>query len=392
MRNRPRVLWIPHAPWAKLGGQRQQHLIRRLARDFEVHVLSWIQPRSLVALGRSRTYAPGALDRDVVVHEVALAPNAYRLAVRGYPPQWAVAPNQVFFRRHMRRVVAEHRFDVGVFASSHHFTGFPLPVPFPVVFDYVDLSPRPIEAAYCGLASAVLAASPFLADRAAQYCRPVALVPNGVDLALLRMSQASGVRLRVALGLGPVPVVSLIGLTASPSLYFVDAVARLVAQGQPAVFLAVGEGSLKGAIAARAAALGVRAILPGWVPPQEIAGYFGATDVGLYPGEDTPYFHAALPLKVLEYGAAGKPVVSTPVDAYDRLGLSHVRVAPPTAAAFARAMGEALRRPAIAGPAPGLESLDWDHLARRAATVLEGVLGRDTEAPDRGFGERATGG
>lgn len=399
LHDRPRVLWIPHAPWAKLAGQRPYHLIRRLCGQFEVHVLSWVQRRTLRALGHSRTYTPPEFAGHVVVHEVCLAPNVYRLAVRGYPPQLAVVPNQALFRRHMRRILSRHRFDLGVFASSHHFTGFPCSVTFPVVFDYLDLSPPHIEAAYCRTAAAVLAASPVLAARAAAHGCAVALVPNGVTISRFREAHAAGVRVRAALGLEQGQVVSLIGLTASPTPYYVDAVARLHREGARVTLLAVGEGPLRTAIAARAEALGVPVALPGWVPPEDVAGYFGATDVGLYPGEDTPYFRAALPLKVLEYGAAGKPVVSTPVDAYAPLGLAHATVVPPSADAFAAAIGQALRRPLARGPVPAVLALDWDRLAERAGAVLErtmascaGVRDGQTAVPLASPGGRINGG
>ena len=44
------------------------------------------------------------------------------------------------------------------------------------------------------------------------------------------------------------------------------------------------------------------------MPPSEVADFFAATDVGLYPGDKNAYFDAASPLKILEYTAAGKPV------------------------------------------------------------------------------------
>ena len=47
------------------------------------------------------------------------------------------------------------------------------------------------------------------------------------------------------------------------------------------------------------------------VPNAVVADYFIASDVGIYPGDASPYFDAACPIKVLEYSAAGKPVVAT---------------------------------------------------------------------------------
>jgi glycosyltransferase involved in cell wall biosynthesis len=366
MAQRPRLLWVPHGAWHALGGQRQHHLARRLADRFDIHVISWHQPRTVSGLGRARTYIWEAA--PVTVHEVALAPNVYRAATRGYPPQWALAFNQRLFRRHIAAVAAGG-VDAAIYSSSHHFTGYPpLAAAFPWVFDYVDLSPPDVERTYCAAAAAVLAASPALEAGARAHGRPVTLVPNGVDTQAYR--RADGRALRAALGLGGGALVSLIGLTCSPRLYFVDALARM-ARARPVALLAVGEGPLRSAIARRAAELGVPCRTPGWVDPARVPEYFAASDVGLYPGEDTPYFRSAAPLKVLEYLAAGRPVVSSRVEAWSGLGVSGVTTALATAEGFAQALSAVL---AGEGAAPGgLDGLDWDQLAGRVADVLDGV-------------------
>lgn len=365
--SRTRLLWIPHAPWHKLGGQRPQHLAQRLAERFEVHVVSWRQPKAPCVLGAYRR--SGWSGTDVTVHEVTLAPNIYVLGGRRYPPQWVLGVNQAIFRRHVRRVLAGG-CDVGIFASSHHFTGYPPLAPgFPWLFDYLDLSPAAVERAYCSAASGVLAASCALAERAARYGRPVWLLPNGVHPQPYR--QADGGPVRAAIGAGPAVVISLIGLTCSPRLYFVEALAR-VARQRPVLLLAVGDGPMRPAIARRAQALGLPCATPGWVDPAHIPPYFAASDLGLYPGDDTPYFRAAAPLKVLEYLAAGRPVVSSPVDLWRQLGLDGVTTAAPTAEAFARAVTTVLAAPAATGAVPA--RLTWDGLAARLGDRLADLV------------------
>lgn len=373
---RPRILWIPHGAWHTLGGQRQQHLAARLASHFELHVISWRQPKTFVGLGASRRYEWGV--PAVHVHEVTLAPNVYRLAGRRYPPQWAVAPNQVLFARHVRAVAAQG-FAAGICSSSHHFTGYPpLVQGFPWLFDYVDLSPPAVERHYCAAAAGVLAVSPTLAERARRYGRPVALIPNGVDPAPYR--SADGLGVRAAIGAGEASVVSLIGLTCSPSLYFVDALAA-VARTRRVFLLAVGEGETRRQIARRAQALGVPCATPGWVEPGAIHPYFAATDIGLYPGDDSPYFRSASPLKVLEYLAAGRPVVSSPVDAWSDLGLTGVTTASATAEGFAGAIRGVLEG---RGPRPGgVEALTWDGLATRLTEVLARLVAAPSPAGRR---------
>ena len=102
------------------------------------------------------------------------------------------------------------------------------------------------------------------------------------------------------------------------------------------IFLLVGDGGELGeAMLRRAREHGLRVVATGPVPPSEVADYFAATDVGLYPGDQTAYFDAACPLKVLEYTAAGKPVVATDLAELRSWGFPNVLLAPPTAEAFA---------------------------------------------------------
>lgn len=370
---KPRLLWIPHAPWPKLSGQRQYHLVRRLTNLFEIHVITWTQPKDkqLLAVGSSCVREDPDIS-DVRLHEVILAPNVYRILRPEYPPDWALALNQWLFRKHIAKVIRMHEFQVGLFSSSHHFTGYPLlNCGFPYVFDYLDLSPLSVEAQYCAGASAIISISPALAQRAKRYGHPVAIIPNGVDIE--RYTRADGQALRARLGLKGRVIISLIGLTASPTLYFIDAIAQIKDKWNP-VFLAVGDGPLRSAIERRCADLGVEAVLPGWVDPREIPEYFAATDLGLYPGDDTPYFHAAVPLKILEYTAAGKPVVSNRVDMCKEFGLHNVTMVPATKNTFAEAMNRALR--CNRWREVSIERFDWDYLAEQTATLLYEVMSK----------------
>ncbi|WP_305784091.1 glycosyltransferase [Symbioplanes lichenis] len=75
----------------------------------------------------------------------------------------------------------------------------------------------------------------------------------------------------------------------------------------------------------------------------ELPGYLRVIDVGLTPYADTAFNRASFPLKTLEYLAAGRDVVSTPLPANEWLGSSLVTVAA-GAADFAAAVRGALGR------------------------------------------------
>src|SRR5204862_3659669 len=112
-------------------------------------------------------------------------------------------------------------------------------------------------------------------------------------------------------------------------------------------------------------------------PHDEVAAYFKATDVGLYPGDANAYFDAACPIKVLEYSAAGRPVVATDLAELRRLALPNVLLAPPEPRAFGAAIVRALRDPV---PLANVYPFDWEVLTTTfedacAAIVSEGRVG-----------------
>jgi teichuronic acid biosynthesis glycosyltransferase TuaH len=79
-------------------------------------------------------------------------------------------------------------------------------------------------------------------------------------------------------------------------------------------------------------------------PPSAVPGIMASLDAGIVPYSIHPFNRKSFPIKILQYLAAGLPVVSTPNGATDELG-EHVLVAedPPS---FGAAVGRALDRSA----------------------------------------------
>jgi glycosyltransferase involved in cell wall biosynthesis len=232
-----------------------------------------------------------------------------------------------------------------------------------MVYDYVDKTEPYVEEGYIRHAASVVAISPELADAGRAYGKPVTLIPNGVDAD--RYTRISRQEAKARLGLDCGPVVSLIGLTCSHELYFVDAVAELQRERPDLALLIVGGGKMREAIVAKAERCGIKNLqAPGSIPFPQVPVYFRATDVGLYPGEDTRYYREASPLKVVEYVAAGARVVSSPVNLF-RAGWPAVTLTDPTSDAFAAAIRAGLEAPVAAGDVSSLNDYDWAVLADR---------------------------
>lgn len=118
-------------------------------------------------------------------------------------------------------------------------------------------------------------------------------------------------------------------------------------------------------------ALGVHVVGP--VPAVDVGAYFLACDAGVHPHDLLPVTHDALALNVMEFSAAGKPVLSNPIRELKRQALPNIRFAEPNAQAWA----EALASPVTFAPFDSaalqraMEPHDW----ARSADVVAREMG-----------------
>ncbi|HEX6583955.1 MAG TPA: glycosyltransferase [Thermoleophilaceae bacterium] len=106
-------------------------------------------------------------------------------------------------------------------------------------------------------------------------------------------------------------------------------------------------------------------------PYERVAAYMAACDVLIMPWTRSPWIEACNPVKLKEYLAVGRPIVTTPFRELERYA-EHVRVAS-DAPSFVRAVEESLARPGDA--AAGRARVRRDSWSQRADAVL-GELGR----------------
>ncbi len=266
----------------------------------------------------------------------------------------------------VRRIVKENDIEIIVFGVSGYLVGYPpVDTGATCIFDYVDYSNDGLLAEYLGRADAIICASRALQLQVERLGRDAVYIPNGVDFE--RLSQANGLRIREHYRIGDNLVISLIGLTCSPDLYFAKSLFRVYETVPNARFLFVGKGALYRPLRHALRSIQQACIWTGWIGQERIYDYFLATDIGLYPGADNEYFRAACPIKILEYSAAGRPVVSSPVEEVDRLGLSNVVQVEATAEGFFRGIQGVLETQAC----HSAESLlSWEQLANQYERFL----------------------
>ena len=376
------ILWLPHAP-LRVGRARSDHLIERLAKRHHLTVLSF------------KIHSP---DQpwwylwDLVIHRTRRGAPHDELAHWRFPKLTAL--NSAILDRVVARELGTRRYDVLVVAPAPYITGYldfaALKGRVPVVCDYLDgmdwaldTGISAFEPIYVKSADAVICVSKGLLRQALTVNPRAFYVPNGVELARYRAFRAAHTTraCKEALGLDPdAYVVSIIGMTVSPRLYFVDAIAELVRKGRNVVLLLVGDSALLPEIMRRAGdcARAVRAV--GAVPYAEVLPYFMATDLGLSAVDDHPYYHLQSPLKIFEYGAMGKPVVAAPfAEEVAESGLSHVRFCDADAQSLARAIEERMTAEAPL-PEPALDEYEWDRLTAKVEAILAETASHRTRA------------
>jgi glycosyltransferase involved in cell wall biosynthesis len=200
-------------------------------------------------------------------------------------------------------------------------------------------------------------------------------VPNGVDVAAYRREDAARAEaLRRRHGLEGCSVVSFIGYHGAwAGLGFLLDAFALLARNKDSVRLLV-VGPVADGRAAKAGRAMPSVIFTGPVPQSEIVGYFQISDVGVLPFELSPYTHHALPLKVLEYGAARRPVVAAPLEGLRRIGFPHVRLVEREESRWAEELERLLT--------PGTWPAQWDEFLDRFAweRIVPAALAEGGEA------------
>ena len=371
------ILWIPHSPSEPGAHRRDQYFIERLKDRHNIVTLTW---ETWSTGGRLKAYFEGMqfYKLDEVAGQTCYHVRRIPDFLKPFRKQDydTVNINEKFFREDILKVIALENIDMVVAGPSSFMTGYPpfdLSIPF--VFDYLDCAdwearPDHPEITYVREADAVLSVSSIAQERAEKFGKPAMLLPNGADVA--RFQQADGAAVRKKLGLEDAQVVSLIGLTCSPRLYFLDSIREARKTLPNLKCLLVGKSD---AIEARLADMPDADdlfVYTGPVPYEEIASYFAASDVGMYPVDEAIYYDAASPIKLFEYTAAGKPVVVPRIREAVRMGFSNFVFAGPDAKPYAEGIVDAFNNPPAVTPGE-VDPYDWQHLTDELDSFLKKV-------------------
>ena len=227
------------------------------------------------------------------------------------------------------------------------------------------------DAELCRRADAVIVCSQTLFDLKSSLTGNLHLVPNGVDASHYERVGDRSLPLPEAAARWPRPVLGYTG-SVHPDrvdVGLVEALARKFPEGTVAL---VGPNMLPPVERARMDALG-NVPMTGPVPYAQIPDYMRAFDVCITPHRMTPFTESLNPIKLWEYLAGGKPIVSSDVAGFrDYPTLVRLAADPD---AFVAACADALREPASDAEPRRAEARKhtWDSRVERVLSILEGL-------------------
>jgi len=393
---KPRLLVVPHI-YAEDICVREIEFARRLTGDFDVYCLKWTDALHLdgsvsfrrrwkqfrTALGSavtSRQLMHGA-DGIAYVQAPVLQPILLHRAVGS---KQADVLSRAFNGRVLDSVIAAQGISHVLLAAGT----FRLPRRAGVkrFFDVVDWFPEEVKSREYGVAvrtwlkdvarqaEGVFAASEPLCEKLKTDCGIDAVpVPNGADLKVLRSFGSERIgALRQRLGLGDKFVIGYIGNHGPfTGVDFVLQVFRAVRRRIPnAALLVVGPADYWRPLLQEARSEGV--VWTGPVVPAEVAAYFNAIDLGILAQVKSLGTELAFQIKIVEYSACRKFVVSTPLLTWQRLQWPNVFLADLAVDAWVDVICRAKEERWSPAWDALTEPYDWNALAHRMAGVMLG--------------------
>lgn len=319
-----RILWIPHITWDV--PQRARIFCEKLSTEHEIHVTDFDANFSSLKDFISRRYLSNYFyhmkrEGSVMIHHIPrITPALFSRRLREL--------NYKIFRNVVENIIRKYEIEctIGTFLCKP-------PKVKKLVFDLFDNNPaywreyrkmdayaeeiERIEEEYIRKANKIVAASSVLAEKVKS--NNVHLIPNGVDIE--RFRSADGKKVREELGLKGT-VVGVIGAhhEFSGLIKVVEAAKKL----RNLTFVVVGGGTEVPKAQKLSEKYGLNFVFTGFVNREKIQNYFKAIDIGLLPFPKTKFTDSACPIKLLEYTAAGKPVVSTDLEEVKRMNFSNV--------------------------------------------------------------------
>ena len=318
-----KILFIPHHPATTGIRIRLVEMAKALSANNDVYLLSWNAVSGEYTLGKRISVSL----RDLF--KTARTYGKDGLSILEFPTlHRPVSLAHRFNRISLMRFIGEENVDTVINGSYYLFT-LPEKRKVKYVVDFADLPSAGYAEEYvkreAQKADHITVASEGLAEYVQEACRRDAhFVPNGVHIEKMRsVTRAEVEDLRRKHNLSGKYVFGYIGYIGNwVNVELVTKAFTLFKKEFPAsALLWIGPGPKLEEL--RSKYSGADIIFAGGID-DGVEAYFRVLDAGLLPTRKSPFQDKAFHLKLIEYTAAGKPVVSTPLEESMRLKLPNV--------------------------------------------------------------------
>jgi glycosyltransferase involved in cell wall biosynthesis len=370
-----RILFIPHHPETPGIKIRINEIAKKMAPIHDTFLLSWnsvlneysLKNRSIVLI--KDLFKTTSLSFHDGMQVVSL-PTLHR----------PVSLARWFNRRMLMRFIRDMKIDVVINGSYYLFT---LPemkyckyivdladLPMDPSSPYVDLYTKK-EAHKC---DAITAASLGLVEYVkSNYDRDAQYLPNGLDLDKMKNVSNHDIldikKKYNLVGKYIIGYIGNIGTWVNVELA-VNAFEAFNKERPDAVMLWVGESKNLGHLQKKYALKNV--IFTGGIH-NNIETYFRAIDVGIIPTVKSPFQDMAFHLKLIEYTAAGKPIISTPLETSVKLGFPNIIFATENAALWTEALHKASIMKFQERWFDCADSYDWHAICEKLNNIIDSL-------------------
>lgn len=349
-----KILWVPHTAWHI--PQRAHLFTRGLSERHEVHVTDWVadfdRPRDFISNKYLRNFTYRRYRDDMIyVHGIPrFSPALFISLLRRL--------NTVIFSRYVQRIIDRERIDVvvGTFVV-------PPPPAQRLIFDLFDDNVGywqqfgieenysseidSSEKQYYKVSDAVVSANIHLADIAKKRgaTGSIHVIPNGADLALYDRSDRHETRRKFGLH---GTVLGVIGNHDKPNeLNKILRAAHYFSKGtEDFMFLVAGRGKALTSVKEEAKNLKLdNMIFTGFISPFDSPALINAMDIGLCPYQFSQGANVSSPMRLINYSAAGLPVVCTDLMSVRHLDFENVVLVKDNAQDFLNGIKQALKLP-----------------------------------------------
>ena len=361
-----KILWIPHTSWYG-SKSRDQYFIEEMKKKHEIHVLTWTQPEGpkISDFLKPKLHINGFQSWDKKYDGVYLH-HYSRIQNTSFTPN-LLKINEKRFQKKIREIVKNYDIDVIICGPSHYLNGFPpFDINIPIIFDYLDyIDDKDIKNVYLKKSDTVLCVSHDLLKYSLLCNKNSYYLPNAVDIS--RLAKGNADRVRKKYGLDDSTILTLIGLSTSNSYYLIDTFPIVKRKIKDIKYLIVGKNDHYAKMKKKAKKYS-DIIFSGWV--DNIEDFFAVTDIGTYPVDKTIYDDSRCPIKLLEYTALKKPVVSTNILEVIHWNFPNVFISKPNFNDFSRGIIRASKSHCVF---PNINSFRIETLTNKLTKILREV-------------------